>query len=156
MAFQPNLPFMPRFSNTDTKRRTGCMVLLAWLLALAAGWANACLLQEREMHGQGGPNGAALAAHVAHAASGHVSVDSEHAGSLGQGNSVGLKVCDNDNLAIFEPVSKVDPTKMPLASPTAFAYPDRMAVTRLGLARWAFPLAGPVVPLRTLFVRLAL
>ncbi len=147
---------MPLFSNTVTKRRTGHMVLLAWVLALAAGWANACLLQERGMHGQGGPNGAALTDHVAHAASGHVSVDSEHAGSLGQGNSVGLKVCDNDNLAIFEPVSKVDPMKMPMASPTVFAYPDRMAVTRHGLARRAFPLAGPVVPLRTLFVRLAL
>jgi hypothetical protein len=91
---------MHLFSNNHTKRRTGYMVLLAWVLALAAGWANACLLQERGAHWHGPSNDATLTDQAAHVSSGHVGVDSDHAENTGSGKGAGLKVCDDDKQAI--------------------------------------------------------
>ena len=41
---------MTPFSNSRTKRRTAFVVMVVWLFALGAGWANACMLQERVTH----------------------------------------------------------------------------------------------------------
>ena len=147
---------MPLFSNTHTKRRTGYMVLLAWVLALAAGWANACLPQERGTHWQGRSNDATLTGLAAHVSPGHVGIDSDHADNPGPGKSAGLKVCDDGKQAVVKLVSSVDLTNVTMAPPAVFVWPDPAIIARRTLARRASPAPGPVVPLRTLFVRLAL
>ncbi len=147
---------MPLFSKTHTKRRTGYMVLLAWVLALAAGWANACLLQERGTHWQGRSNDASLTDQVAHVLPGHVVVDSDHAKNPGPGRSAGLRVCDDDRQAVIKRVSSVDLANVTMAPPTAFVWPDPATIARRSFARRELPAPSPVVPLRTLFVRLAL
>jgi hypothetical protein len=149
---------MSLFSNTHAKRRTGYMVLLAWVLALAAGWANACLLQERGTHWQGHSHDATLVDQAAHFSPGHAGVDSDHAenSNSGAGQSASLKVCDDDKQAVVKLVSSVDLTPVTLAPPTAIGWPDPAATARRRFARWASPAPTPVVPLRTLFVRLAL
>ena len=41
---------MTSFTNTSIKRRIASVMLVFWLFALGAGWANACILQERGTH----------------------------------------------------------------------------------------------------------
>jgi hypothetical protein len=147
---------MPLFSNTHAKRRTGYLVLLAWVLALAASWANACLLQERGAHLHGPSNDATLTAQAAHVSPDHVGVDSGHAENAGPGKSGGLTVCDDDKQAVVKLVSSVDLTNVTMAPPTVFVWSDRAGKARRSLARQELLAPGPVVPLRTLFVRLAL
>lgn len=147
---------MPLFSNTHTKRRTGYMVLLAWVLALAAGWANAGPLQERGTHWQGRSNDATLTDQAAHVSPGHVGINSDHAENTGSGKSAGLKVCDDDKQADVKLVSSVDLTNVAMAPPMAFVWPDPAAIARRIFAGRVLPAPSPVVPLRTLFVRLAL
>ncbi len=149
---------MPLFSNTHTKRRTGYLVLLAWVLALAAGWANACLLQDRGIHWQGRSNGATLTDQAAHVLPGHVGINSDHAENPGPGpgKSSGQKVCDDGKQAVVKLVSSVDLTNLTMAPPTVFVWPDPAAIARRSLARRGLPAPSPAVPLRTLFVRLAL
>ncbi len=147
---------MPLFSRTHTKRRTGYMVLLAWVLALAVGWANACLLQERSTHWQERSNGATLTDQAAHVSPGHIGIHADHAENSGPGKRVGQKICDDGKQAVVKPVSSVDLTNVTMAPPTVFIWPNRAAMARRSLAQRALPAPGPVVPLRTLFVRLVL
>lgn len=147
---------MSLFSNTHAKRRTGYMVLLAWVLALAAGWANACQLQERGAHWQGRSNDATLTGQAAHVSPGHVGVNSDRAENPGPGKGVGQEICDDDKQAIVKLLSSVDLTNATMAPPMAFARPDPAAMARRIFAGQALPAPSPVVPLRTLFVRLAL
>ena len=55
---------MNPFSNPRAKRSTAFVVLLAWLLALAAGVANACLLEAPAMRYEGGVAAASATAQV--------------------------------------------------------------------------------------------
>ena len=149
---------MSLFPNTRTKRRTVYTLLLVWFFALGSGWANACLLQERGTHWQGHSHDATLVDQAAHFSPGHAGVDSDHAenSNSGAGQSASLKVCDDDKQAVVKLVSSVDLTPVTLAPPTAIGWPDPAAMARRRFARWASPAPTPVVPLRTLFVRLAL
>lgn len=147
---------MPLFSNTVTKRRTVHMVLLAWLFAMAAGWANACLLQERGTHGHVPSDSGSLTAQAPHVSPGHIGVDDVHAENAGPGKSACLKLCDDNSRAIIKLASSADLTDMAMAPPVALAWLTPPAAAQRSNAWLTLPAPSPGVPLRTRFARLAL
>ena len=147
---------MSLFPNTGTKRRTVYTLLLVWFFALGSGWANACLLQERETHLHGPSEDASSTAHASRVSPGHVGVDSDHAENAGLAKSACLKVCGDDTQIIVKLVSSVDLASVAMAPPTVLAWTDPLAAAEQPNAwlEWATP--PPGVPLRTRFSRLAL
>ena len=142
--------------NTRTKRRTVYTLLLVWFFALGSGWANACLLQERETHWHGPSEDASLTAHDWRVSPGHFGVDSDHAENAGPAKSACLKVCGDDTQTIVKLVSSVDLASIAMAPPTVLAWAEPLATAEQADAwlEWATP--PPGVPLRTRFSRLAL
>ena len=147
---------MPLFSNTRTKRRTVHMLLLAWLFAMAAGWANACLLQERGTHWHGPSDDGLLTAQVAHVSPGHVGIDADHADNAGPGKSSCLKVCGDDGQSVIKLVPSVDLMDVAMAPPVAHAWSVSLVLAERANAWWALPARSSSVPLRARFARLAL
>ncbi len=147
---------MPLFSNTVTKRRTVHMVLLAWLFAMAAGWANACLLQERGTHGHVPSDSGSLTALVPQVSPGHTGVDAVHAENAGPGKSACLKVCDDDGRAIIKLASSADLADMAMTPPVALAWLAPLAAIERSNSWLTLPSPSPGVPLRTRFARLTL
>ena len=147
------MSFLP---STRTKRRTVYTLLLVWFFALGSGWANACLLQERETHLHGPSEDASSTAHASRGSPGHVGVDSDHAENAGPAKSACLKVCGDDTQTIVKLVSSVDLASVAMAPPTVLAWAEPLATAEQADAwlEWATP--PPGVPLRTRFSRLAL
>ena len=147
---------MSPFPNTRSKRRTVYTLLLVWFFALGSGWANACLLQERETHLHGPSEDASSTAHASRVSPGHVGVDSDHAENAGPAKSACLKVCGDDTQTIVKLVSSVDLASIAMAPPTVLAWAEPLATAEQANAwlEWATP--PPGVPLRTRFSRLAL
>jgi hypothetical protein len=147
---------MPLFSNTVTKRRTVHMVLLAWLFAMVAGWANACLLQQRVTHGHVPSDSGSLTAQLPQVSPGHIGVDAVHAENAGPGKSACLKVCDDDSRAIIKLAPSADLADMAMTPPVALAWLAPLATVEWRNSWLTLPAPGPVVPLRTRFARLTL
>ena len=147
---------MSLFPNTRTKRRTVYTMLLVWFFALGSGWANACLLQERETHWHGPSEDASLTAHASRVSPGHVGVDSDHAENAGPAKNACLKVCGDDTQTIVKLASGVDLANVAMAPPAVLAWADALDATEQANACIEFPAPSPGVPLRTRFSRLAL
>jgi hypothetical protein len=147
---------MSLFPNTRTKRRTAYTLLLVWFFALGSGWANACLLQERETHLHGASEDASLTVRGSHVSPGHVGLDSDHAENARPAKSACLKVCGDDTQTIVKWASSVDLATVAMAPPTVLAWAESPAAAEQANAwlEWATP--PPGVPLRTRFSRLAL
>lgn len=147
---------MPLFSNTRRTRRTVYMVLLVWLFAVTAGWANACLLQERGTHGHGSSGEGSSAALVVQVSPGHVGVDADHAENAGAGKSACLKVCGDDSQSIIKLAFSVDVTDVAMAPAVALVWLAPSATAQRSNAWLALPAPSSGVPPRTRFARLAL
>jgi len=147
---------MSLFPNTRTQHRTVYTMLLVWFFALGSGWANACLLQERETHLHGPSEDASLAAHASRVSPGHVGVDSDHAENAGPAKSACLKVCGDDTQTIVKLASSVDLANVAMAPPTVLTWADPLATAEQAHAWLELPAPSPGVPLRTRFSRLAL
>jgi hypothetical protein len=147
---------MSLFPSSLTKRRTVYTLLLVWFFALGSGWANACLLQERETHLHGPSEDASSTVHASHVSPGHVGVDSDHAENAGPAKSACLKVCGDDTQTIVKLVSSADLASVAMAPPTVLTWAEPLATAEQANAwlEWATP--PPGVPLRTRFSRLAL
>lgn len=135
-------------------------VLAMWLFALGAGWANACMLQERGTHGHREARGATLPddAAIIVVSAGHIGVDSAHGDDAkGAGGKACLKVCDDATQSVVATPSVFDLTDVALAPPAATLWTPRAAALQVvGIVTPAAspPALGP--PLRTRFSRLAL
>jgi len=147
---------MSPFPNTRAKRRTVYTLLLVWLFALGSGWANACLLQERETHWHGASEDASLTARHSRVPPGHVGVDSEHAENAGPAKSACLKACGDDTQTVVNLASSVDLANIAMAPPTVLTWADPLAAAEQANAWLEFRAPSPGVPLRTRFSRLAL
>jgi hypothetical protein len=147
---------MSLFPNTRTKRRTVYTMLLVWFFALGSGWANACLLQQRETHWHGSSEDASSTAHASRVSPGHVGVDSDHAENAGPATSACLKVCGDDSQTIVKLASGVDLANVAMAPPTVLTWADPLAAAEQAKAWLELPAPSTGVPLRTRFSRLAL
>lgn len=149
---------MKFFSRIRTRRRMVLAVLATWLFALGAGWANACVLQDRGTHVHRQAQGATVlddAPVVVFA--GHIGIDSVHDDDKGAGGKACLKVCDDGSQTVVTTLSSFDLTDAALAPPTATLWTSR--VVELKIVGIATPVASPPAagpPLRTRLSRLAL
>lgn len=153
-------PAMKPFSNHRAKRSTALMALLVWLLALASGMANACLLEAPGGHSHDAANHASNA-HHAHTLDGHaVTVDGDGDGDdadRDESREPCLKVCDDGASAQVKLQAGVDLTDPGRVAPlNAFtrntgtsivSIPNRYEILQV-------PIVGP--PCRVRYSRLAL
>ncbi len=144
---------MTSVSNTRIKRRIASMMLVFWLFALGAAWANACVLLERGTHAH---SAATVVAGAPAVSPGHVGVVDDHSADSSPGKAPCLKVCDDSSRSVVKSQSGMDLPN--LATLTTAAVPWSASVSALDAprpARIERPLhAGP--PLRTIYSRLAL
>lgn len=101
-------PKMKLFSNTRSKRNTAFVVLLVWLLVLASGVANACLLEVRGTHGHDTAVGGSETAMATAISVGHVGAD--HDDDSDASKAPCLKVCDDDSQSPVKQQSAFDLT----------------------------------------------
>lgn len=146
-------PTMTLFANSRITRRIASVMLVFWLFALGAAWANACSLQKRGAHMH--PDSAAHA--------GTPTVSAGHAGFLddpGAGPSLGkaacLKACDDGAQSIVKGQGSLDLLDLAMVPPAWIARTPKVAgLDAARIANFEHPArAGP--PLRTRYSRLAL
>ncbi len=131
---------MNRFSFTRAKRNTAFVVLLVWLFALAAGVANACLLD-----GPGFPS---------HAAAAESSGTGDEA--LHSSDAPCLKVCDDGSKSLPKPQSGLDPANPGPAPLMVIVWTTAIpGVLASGLMA-DMPNRLPELPIRVRYPRLAL
>lgn len=145
------------FANTRPVRITASALLMAWLFALTAGWANACVLQERSTHGHPVTVGSTTA--VATIWAGHSGATPGHDGNSRADPALAscLKVCDNGSQSVVKPSSDPDRADYALAPAAIVAWRVVVAPSssRASHAGKAPSLRAPV-PLRIRYARLAL
>ena len=144
---------MTPFTNHQIKSRIASAMLVFWLFALGAGWANACVLQERGTHLH---SAAEVAAGALAVSAGHVGVVDDHTADSSPGQAPCLKVCDDSSRSLVQWKSG---NELPeLAMLPLVAMPWSALVVALDVSRPAriqqSAHAGP--PLRTIYSRLAL
>jgi hypothetical protein len=141
---------MTRFNHARTKHRIACVMLVFWLFSLGAGWANACVLQERGTHAH---SAAAVAAGVPAVSPGHVGVADDHSASDPHGKTPCLKVCDDASQSLVKGLSGLEMPTMPL---TVVAWSASTPALRAQRSASTRPVAHTGPPLRTMYSRLAL
>ena len=100
--------------NQRSRRRTVFAMLAVWLFALGAGWANACLLQQRGTHAHGASDGAVVAGHTVVVLAGHIGADSAHddegSGASPAAGKACQKVCDDGTQTVVKVAPSFDLT----------------------------------------------
>ncbi|MEO8224367.1 MAG: hypothetical protein ABI661_06140 [Gammaproteobacteria bacterium] len=144
---------MTFFRNSRSKRRIVATMLVFWLFALGAAWANACALQDRWTH----RDAASAAADAMPApASGQVGVLDPHRADHSSGTAPCLKACDERSQSIVKWQSSIDLLDLAMAAPTGIAWTATNAVLDAARpARVGHP-ARADLPVRTRYSRLAL
>lgn len=136
------------YSSTRTPRSTAFAVLWVWLFSVAAGVANACLLETPASHSD-----AVSVVTVAHGhdhASGHAEGSQAHKQSC-------LKACDDGTKALPKAqagVDQADPGPAPLVTTLWAVATAQPVLASRQLDELQVPLVGP--PLRVRYSRLAL
>jgi hypothetical protein len=139
---------MTLFANSRIKRRAASVMLVFWLFALGAAWANACSLQERGTHLH--PDASAPAgAHMVPA--GH-----DHDADSSPAKAACLKACDDGSQSIVNGQASVALLDLATVPPTWMAWtPKVIALNAPRTTRIEHP-ARAGLPLRTRYSRLAL
>lgn len=147
---------MIRFTSTRTKRRTAFTVLLVWLFAIAAAWANACVIQDRQTHIHGSEDPQTVSVQTPLVSPGHLGADSDHPENAGAAKSACLKFCGDGAQTLAKATPGIDLLDLPMAPPLALAWTTRRAAAAPASAWLEFPAPSPGLPLRIRFSRLAL
>ena len=115
---------MTSFTNSSIKRRIASAMLVFCLFALGAGWANACVLQERGTHLH-----PAAAAHAGTptVSAGRVGVPADHAADTSPGKATCLKVCDDGSQGMVKWQANFDLLDVAMVPPTAMPWPATVA-----------------------------
>jgi hypothetical protein len=144
---------MTPFTNARRKRRITSVMLVFWLFALGAGWANACVLQERETHGH---TATAVEAGAPAVSAGHVGVVDDHSADSSPGKAPCLKACDDSSQGLVKWPSGMDLPDLAMLPLPAMAWSASVAsLDAPQAARIEYP-ARASLPLRTRYSRLAL
>ncbi len=150
---QPHRIAMTLFRTARLKRRFASAMLVFWVFALGAAWANACLLQDRTTHLD--PSFAA-AAELPAVSPGHMGVLANHAQVPSPGEAPCLKVCDDASQSLVKWQAGMELPDMAMLPTFAMAWPDSVAALDARQPVRIEPLARTGLPLRTRYVRLAL
>ncbi len=144
---------MTPFTNSGFKRRIASLMLVFWLFALGAGWANACALQDRGTHVH---SDAQVAAGAPTVSPGHVGVVDDHTVDSSPGKAPCLKMCDDSSQSLVKWQSGIDLLGLAMLPPTAMQWSGSVAgLDTLETARIERPACADL-PLRTRYSRLAL
>lgn len=146
---------MTPIRRPGTLRRIATAMLLLWVLALGASWANACLLQDRQTHVHSGAadGDGALGTVTA----GHGGAVPSHGDDAGAGELACQDVCDAASQTCTQ--KEATPAAIDLADlpPPLRLAASRRVVTRLPKAAFAVGSPPPAaVPLRARLSRLTL
>lgn len=144
------------FAHTRTQHRIALTMLLVWLLAMASGWANACLLQDGRTHLHGSTDPQTLVVQAVVVSPGHQGMDSDHPENEGAAKGACLKVCGDGAQTIVKLTHGIDLLDLPMAPLVALAWAASMTAAAPVTAGLWLPAPGPGVPLRTRLSRLAL
>ena len=144
---------MSIFNCPRSKRRFASAMLVFWVFAMGAAWANACLLQNRTTRLD--PSFVATAA-VSAVSSGHIGVLASHAQNQSPGEAPCLKVCDDASQSPVKWQSGVELPDMAMLPPFAMAWSELVAGLDAPQPVRIERLARAGLPLRTRYVRLAL
>ena len=147
---------MKLFSNNLAKRNTALAAVLLWLFALAAGMANACLLEAPGTHSHAAKAGSSETAHAPAVSAGHVGAVDDHDDDLDVSRESCLKTCDDGSKAPVKLRTGFDLTDPGLAPLVAIVW---NAATPVASAPCRFddlqvPIVGP--PFRVRYSRLTL
>lgn len=144
---------MTPFAYAHVKRRIASVMLVFWLFTLGAGWANACILQERSTHLHADSAAQAGASTVS---AGYVGALADHGGDSPSGKAPCLKACDDSSQSLIKWSSGIALLDLSMAPPTVLAW--SVSAVALDSARTGHighpPRAG--IPLRTRYSRLTL
>lgn len=150
---------MNQLPNPRSRRRTALAMLALWLFAMSAGWANACLMEQRGTHAHAASSNAAVAAHEVVVLAGHIGADSAHDEEDGSASPAGkacLKVCDDGTQVVVKLPSGFDPADVTMAPPVATIRVSQTAAPATAPAQLEAASRGVGPPLRTRYSRLAL
>lgn len=139
-----------------TLRRIATALLLCWVFALGASWANACLLQDRQTHAHATAAGGDAA--VPSVTAGHAGAVPSHGHDAGAGDLACLDLCDAAAQSCTQKDAAPDVFGVADLPPPLHSIAWALAATRqpdTALAM-ASPPQEAAVPLRTRFSRLAL
>ena len=144
---------MTLFTNSRIKRRIASVMLVFWLFALGAAWANACSLQERATHLHAD---AAAHAGTPTVSTGHSGVLDDHGADPSPGKAACLKTCGDESQSIVKWQASFDRLDLAMVPPTWMAWtPKVAALDAPSIAHVEHP-ARAGLPLRTRYSRLAL
>lgn len=135
------------------KRRFAAAMLMVWLFALGAAWANACVLQDRTTHLD--PSFVGTAAFLA-VSPGHFGVLASHVQNPSPNEAPCLKVCDDTSQSLVKWQSGVDLPGMAMLPSFTMAWSESVAsLDALQPVRVEYP-TQVALPLRTRYSRLTL
>lgn len=149
----PHHTAMALLHTTRLKRRFASAILVFWVFALSAAWANACLLQDRTTHldpsivATEGRTGVSPA---------HMGALPSHAQNQSPGDAPCLKVCDDASQTIVKWQSGMELPDMAMPPLFAMAWSGSVAALDVRHPLRIERSARAGLPLRTRYVRLAL
>jgi hypothetical protein len=132
------------------KRRFAAAMLMIWVFALGAAWANACLLQDRTTHLDLSLVGTAASPAVS---PGHVGVLVSHVQNPSPSEAPCLKVCDDTSQSLIKWQPDTELPDMALLPSLTMAWSESVDARQPG--RVEYPTQVDL-PLRTRFSRLTL
>ena len=144
---------MTPFMNAPSKPRIASVMLVFWLFALGAGWANACILQERGTYVH---TATAVAAGAPAVSAGHAGVVDDHSADSSPEQAPCLKVCDDSSQSLVKWPSGIDLPELAMQAPIALPWSASVAALDAPQAVRIEQPARAGLPLRTLYSRLAL
>lgn len=144
---------MTLFANSRITRRIASVMMVFWLFALGAAWANACGLQERGPHLH--PDAAAHPGTPTFSAR-HVEVPDDHGADSSPEKAACLKACDDGSQSIVKWQASFDRLDLAMVPPTWMAWTSKVAALNgPSIVHFEIP-ARAGLPLRTRYSRLAL
>ena len=133
--------------NARTLRSATFMVLLAWMFGLAAGVANACLLEAREGHHHGSPEANEISIDA-------VGAIASHGHSSDASKAPCLKFCDDGSNSLVKQQATFDLTDPGHATLIVGAWPVVTAAASPLVREAALRRPPPGPPIRVRFSRL--
>ena len=148
---------MKTYFSIHLKRRIAFSMLAMWIVTVASGVANACLLDIHGLHGHdevGAHAASTHASHVAHASS-EINVE-DHDEDEALSKESCLKVCDDSSKFLPKPSFGFDLLDVQMALPVASVWIATASLVASVRASYDRSPAAPERPARIRFLRLAL
>lgn len=148
---------MKCFLSIRLKRRTAFSMLAVWIVTIASGVANACLLDIHGVHGHGEVGAHAVSIHAPHVAHAwHASSIEDHDDDQALSKESCLKVCDDSSKFLPKPSFGFDLLDVQMAPPVASAWISTASFVTAVRASYDRSPPAPERPARIRFLRLAL